>query len=717
MSYGTTFDDFEYEGEMDLKEMPPFWTVSLKDNKEDREKLHKWLIDDLDVKKKHAEPRIRVYRENLALYKGIHYRSQETRSQDFRRDEGERSIRNPKVVVNHVYDMIETKTARLCRFRPAIAVLPNNIEYHDKVNSRLVKILVDNRWYEVDIDQYFRDLQRAAFIYGEAFLKIYWDKAAGPVHPRYKLAKEAGIEIPALKKGEKIVDEKGNQVKLKKAIHVGDVNYRLVTPDRCFPQGKRYWADVEHVTEFEYVNIEEVKADYPDMQHEITEFKGMKFDPESLQEKRAQNEVIVHEFWHRPTKNLPNGAKVVFTDDVVLEVEDFPYEHRQLPHNRLTDIDIPDELPARSFITQIRTLQRHYNNLASGVARNHGLASAPKWVMPKGACAIKSLGNAATVVEYRGAVPPTLQAFNPTPGEVFGYMDRLENKIEKLSGVHGISRGAPPPGIRAGVALQFLDEQEAERETNAVAKRNESIRRAALHTIALMGQFYKDTDDRMIRILGKDNSYYFKSFKQADFTKAYDVRIQKSSSLPDSKAARIQSIIDLGQSFPGLFTNGQIIEMLDLGTDDAFKDMASAAVRAAESENESMLSGETVIEPKPWEDLITHWRIHLTCLQERQYKEEMPTPYRLMLEEHLKVTEMLIWKRMNENAAFRQKVLMLEQFPVFFTLDEMSRQIMATGGMPQPEVPAEIRTEPPPAEVVAEEALVEPQPQPEPVQE
>jgi len=717
MSYGTTFDDFEYEGELDLKSLPPFWTLSLKDDDEDRKKLLRWLKDDFDVKKKYAEPRIRSYRENIALYKGIHYRSQETRSQDFRRDEGERSIRTPKTVVNHIYDMVETKTSRLCRFRPAIVVLPHNIEHHDKINAKTVKLLVDNRWYEVDADRYFMELERSMFIYGESYIKVFWDKSAGPVHPIYDEALMLGTEIPAITNtGEKIITEDGEEVKLKQRIHVGDVCYKIVTPDFVFPEHRRCWDEVDHITEYEFRNVDAVKADFPDKQDQINEYKGMKYDPESLQEKRAQNEVLEYTFWYKPNKYLPKGAFVKYTDDIILEVKDYPYEHGEFPYNRLTDIDVPGELHARSFITQIRSLQRHYNNLASGVARNHGLASAPKWIMPKGACSIKSLGNAATIVEYRGNVPPTLQAFNPTPGEVFGYMDRIENKIEKLSGVHGISRGNPPPGIRAGVALQFLDEQEAERENSAVTKRNAIIKEVAKQSIALMGQYYKDTDNRMIRILGKDNSYMLKSFKMADFTKAYDVQIQKSSSLPDSKAAKIQSIIDLGTAFPGMFTNGQIVEMLDLGTDEAFKDMASVAVRAADSENESMLRGEPTMEPKPWEDLITHWRIHLTSLQERQYKEEMPGEHRSQLINHIKITEMLMWKRMNENAVFRNKVMMLEQFPVFFTMDPGSKQMLAGAPAAQGgEIPMQEGAKPPVQEV-AEQPTPEAMPAEEMVQ-
>ena len=557
--YGTTFDDFEMEGELETTDLSPIWAIK----HDDEEKLLDWLKKDWQNKVKLADPRIRIYRENLALYKGIHYRSQETRTQDFRRDSGDRSIRNPKIVVNHVYDMVETKTAKMSRFRPAIAVLPANDEWHDKQNARAVKTLVDSRWYEKDIDAIFRECQRASYIYGEAYIHVHWNPDIGEVHPLQKKFKEKGMEVPVLDENKQTIkNQDGESVTIKSEIRIGDVDYKIKYPDRVFPNGDaQNWDDVEHITEIEYMHIEEVKADYPDQAKKIKRSTETRFDYEQFEERRLKSEVPVKTFWHKPTKYLPKGLYIKFTDDVVLEKRDFPCDHGQIPFCRLTDVDVPSTVFARSFISTIRQLQRHYNNLASGIARNHGLASAPKWIMPKGACSVKALNNEATIVEYQGPVPPRLENMNPTHAEVFNYMEKLEANIQKLSAVHGISRGTPPSGIRAGVALQFLDEQEQERENNGVSKRNSLIRNVAKQTIALMRQHYKPEDNRMVRLLGKDNSIMLQSFDMADFTTVYDVRIQNSSSLPDSKPAKIQTIIDLNSAFPELFSKEQVIEI------------------------------------------------------------------------------------------------------------------------------------------------------------
>jgi hypothetical protein len=692
MSYGTTFDDFEWEADLELKDNSKLWTIDWKTKDKAKQKeVLKWLNDDWADKFSAAQPRIRTYRENLALYKGIHYRSQETRTQDFRRDAGDRSIRNPKIVVNHIYDMVESRVAKFNRKRPSIAVLPNTSEWDDRVNSKLGEKLLKHLWRQQDFDGVMRDNDRMTDIFGNGYVKVHFNKNAGPIHPLYKKAKEMGVEIDKLdKSGEAITTEKGERVKLKEWVKIGEIEYEILDPAKIFPEKKDKWEDVDHVTEITYVNIDELKAMYPNKEKDIKKRTGTRFDPEGMEEVNLRNEVPVRILWHKQTRFLPQGAKIVYTEDAILEVDDLPFKHGCLPFLRMSDIDVPTELHGRSFISVIKQLQRHYNNLASGVARNHGLASAPKWVMPAGAAKISSLNNEVTIIEYKGGVPPTLQSMNPTGVEIFNYMEKLEQNIEKLSGVHGISRGTPPPGIRAGVALQFLDEQEAERENNRVAKRNRFIIDIAKMTLSLMSQYYKKEDGRLLKIVGKDNEYAVESFEVADFDNGYDVQILNSSALPDSKAGKIQSIMDLSQSFPTLFSQEQIVDMLDLAADEKFKDGATIAVKSAESENESMLSGKPIEEPKAWEDLLVHYEVHLKALQSRQYKDLVPSEYQSALMEHIEITEMLIWKKCKENPVFMQKMIALfPQFPNFFYVDDEFRMLMKSGGiMPAPVEPA-----------------------------
>jgi len=666
------FDDYQIF--TDDNEPKPLWAIKFMndDGSVDEKKLLEWMQEDFDHKRKVAEPRVRTYRECISLYKGVQYKSQETRAQDYRRDAGDRSLRAPKIVVNHCYEMVETKVSKRARIKPAIQVLPWNDEYHDKINAELVKEVLDAKSEEENFNDLMTKMERGALTCGEYYLSIMWNKDKGDVHPLYKKYVGEGIEIPLLQEnGEPVRDDDGNIVTIKEVVKIGDIEYRLLTPEMVLPQEAKQFSESQHITICEYIHVDEAKRRYPLKADAIRESKEFLYDHQTMEEKRKKDYVLLRHFYHKPCKYLDKGIYIVACDDAILEITDYPYKHGQFPVLRLTDIEVPDEMWGRSFLMNIRQLQRHFNHLMSMQSRNAAILAHPKWVMPKGACSISSLENDITVLEYQGPVAPRIEAFNTSNQEGYLQMDRIERMIEKQSFVTGLTRGEVPPGMEAAVALQFLYENENERDNTGIQKRYRFIRDMYKMTLALMGQFYKAEDGRMIRILGQDNTYMLKSFEKADFTKAYDVVIQNASDLPDTKSGKIQSIVSLNaatQADP-IFKTPQIIDMLALGNDKGFKDQATIAVKTAEYENQSILSGEMTDEPKDWEDHLTHYDIHVKALQSTEIKGAPPEIIQALCD-HIQITEMLMWKRAKINPLFAQKLNMIDCFPIFFTLTE-----------------------------------------------
>lgn len=661
-----TFDDFEGQ-EFDHKEQKPFWTVNVKDDKA----VLEWLKKDLDIKRQQATGRLEDYRENLALYKGIHFRSQDTRTQAFNETSGsKRDLTNPKMVLNYVHDMVEMKLSKMTRFRTNTVLLPTHGEINDANNAKMIKMAVDTRWYDVNMDQYIRNQQRHAFLYGEGYIFTGWNKDIGDILPAYKKKK---------KKGEKVYlyDDEGNKTGevLTDPVHIGDVEYRNVTPDKIFPQKQPSWDRVEHLTELDFKEKEALKKDYPNKAELLEEDNSSNVDLVDAETFKDQGTAFFT-FWHKPSKYLPKGRKIVFTENNVLENEDYPYMDKEgnpvpyLPYDRLTDIDVPGELHGRSFIRNIKQPQRHANNLASQILRNHGIYAHPKWVAQAGTVKREAFDNNGTIMWFKGPFAPKLVSSNPTPSEVFNYLEKLEMLIERFSGVHGISAGKIPPQISAGIALQFLDEQETERSDTLIAKKNANAINITKKTMQLMGQFYKDTDGRYAKLFGKYNEYMTKSLKDADFARSYDVRIQNASSLPLSRASKTQTLIDLKTAFPTLLKDVVVLDLLDLAQDQKFRDKATVSVKAAESENDDFFEGREVTEPKPWEDLLIHYEIHMRDIQERTFKDDTDPANQARLQAHIMGTEMLMLDKASKNPLFRQKLLEIDSYPVFFTLPD-----------------------------------------------
>lgn len=603
------------------------------------EKAHSWLKQDIENKIQSSRGRIDIYRRNLAMFKGIQYRSYESR--DNIRDDNI-SIRNPKMCVNYVYDMVEQKVAQRARNKPGITFIPHNQdEWKDISNAKTAKILCDFKAKELDLNGKISECDKISFLQGTSFLDVGYD------------------------------------------IHKDDISLTTFRPDELFFQlGKRKLDDVVEYTTVQYLSVDQLKADYPDSAERITETDHTIFDYESFEEKSVAGYAKKYTYVHIPNKYFQPGCIITFCDSCILDWVEFPYADGKLPIEVLTDIDVIGELHGRPFVNNIVQMQRHHNLITSAIARNHGVASAPKWIVPKGACSINTLNNDVTVVEFSGPRAPALQQSNPTGQEIFMYQDKLEQFIGRLSGIYAISRGDVPPRISAASALMFLDEQEQQRDSQAISKRNKFIRNVYTKMLSRMKQFYKPEDGRMARILGKDNEYMVKSFvKDFDFNCSVD--IQNTSALPDSKAGRIQAIVDLNQATATdpIFKKEEVVQMLDLGADETFKNNATISLKAAQSILDSILDGDNEIpEPMPYDDLLVHYGVFMKALQARSFKEVIPSEVQQIIIERITTIEMLMWERSLRNATFRMKLEMLDNYPVFFRADKYNEMLAITAG-------------------------------------
>ena len=645
----------------DINSIKPYHTV------ETTEKAQlKWLNEVYEVLSKQATMRTTTQREHLAIYKGTPFITKRSNNRDS--DNLYRSSRVEKFVVNHLYDMVETKVAQMMRVKPAIDVMPTNSEFEDRNAAKATKLLIDHLWYINDVDHITEKIHRYTRIFGEAFLFITWNPNKGDLDPNYVKARDAGEKLHLTnKEGVLIYDENGQPVEIKNPVYTGDVEYDVPAPWRVLLQRKRQIEDVEYVIKVSIESVEDLKKRYPKKKNDITADKDLKvFDPERMGDRSLEEETVVMEFFHKKTDLLSKGKYIKFTKSAILESSELPYSHGELPFERLTDLDMPEQLNGCSRLELIRSIQNMHNNINTLIAKNIYLTGHAKWVMPRGACKIEQLGNDNTVIQYKGPVAPQMVHTQPNTPEVYNYRESLKDDMGTIYGVHGVSRGTPPNGVTAAVALQFLNEQESERASTDIVKHNNFIKNIAKKTLSVAGDYYLPDDGRMIRIVGKDNEHMIKYFDSANLSKSYDVRVQGGNALPESKAGRMQRIIELIQYKPDLLSPERLIELLDFGDTEKFTTLITEAVRSADSENQDLMQGNLVGEPEEWEDHIIHWRAHTKLIQKRSFKEETPLEIQQAVIDHITDTEFAMTEKAKENPLFQAKVAELALFPIFY---------------------------------------------------
>jgi hypothetical protein len=641
----------------------PFWSLDLENEKE----VLDWLRNELAFLKKDREERDRQMYRNLALYKGIQYMDQDR--PDIRERAQERTQAVKKIVANNIYELVQQKTARVIKYKPAVSVLPTHDELSDKAAAKANKQLLDHIWYTQD----FENIKAPTGItlkqiFGESALFVDWDEDKGDLHPDWDGEKK----IPLLgEDGEPVKNEDGSTKYIERPVRVGDVVCSVDVPINYYFERKSCFEDVNFYFRRKLMPVEEARMLFPSKSSEIKAGENaMAYDFYKMALVPVRNEVEVWEFYHKRTRGLDKGRRVYFTNEVVLTNRESPFEFDTLACARITDIEVPGELYGRSGIENVKSLTSSYNNMLNMALRNMIMVSHPKWMMPAGAAKKESLGNDITIVEYKGPIAPQLVQANPSPNELYNFMDKLQDMAQKIYGVYGVSRGDVPAGIKSGIALQYLAEQESERMNIDIIKFNQWILECAKLMLSIAGSYYDPSDKRYVRVLGRDNQWTSRFFDAANLSKSYEIKIQNSSALPASRAQRTQYIVDLNEQFPGLFTREQVVEMLDLGSSDKYVNDAVANIRTAQAENEMILDNEgtdSILSPEPQEDHIMHWKVHVRSMQEYAFKFTVPEAQKERMRDMVRAHEMYMVEYAAKNPLYAQKLAELEGFPLFYS--------------------------------------------------
>ena len=665
-----SFDDFDSTEQLgNTTEQKPF---QFREDKSPEGTLD-WLNANFDLMEKKSQARMYAYKRWAALYKGIHWRKQDTR--DYSLDLNINS-KKPRMVDNFVMELVDARVAQMSRFGTNFSAIPWNNEISDENAAKACEKLLKGRADEIDLDKVHRDADRIKYKYGTSFIFVEWDRDLGGKKAEVKRLEE-------IYKGQlppKIVK------RIEGGVNIGDVNVSAIPPYLVFPEvGKKVWEKkginqpVNHVDLIEWISIDELKAEYPNKNIEPNQRHY--YDYDTYEVSMPEDMVMVRHFYHPPTKFF-KGEYIKCCDSAILERTAYPYNHGKLPIIVDKDIEIEDELWGRPSVGQIEQMQRAYNNVESSNVRDLGLGSAPKWMAPKGAVDFRDLNNEFSVVEYKGLQAPQLVKNNPISSDSLVLQDRWAKRMGKKMKVYDISRGEVPTGITANSALRFLDEQESQ----VLAPDERRRKRRVLNTYRMMmnnmAQYYTASDDRTQRYLGKNNKYMIENMKRADFTKIYDVQFQNTSALPDTKTGKIAAIIDLNmatQTDP-VFKRADVVNMLDMGTDESFTERATFALDAAKMIFDKMLQGdEDVPAPEMHDDLLVYYTTFFMAIQSFQFKSTVPEEIKEAIYMYIKTLEGLIFLKMQKNTKLAMEVQTLEYYPSFFELPQLAPVPMAGG--------------------------------------
>lgn len=681
---------------------PPF---AIKNKDED---LLKWNGEINTALEDTARSRAMTSINNLLLYRGNYFEDQNSSGSDSSTNSGTTvSSQMSRVTIPELYEYTDNRVNRTARSATSFTIVPPTQEHTDKNGAKAVKSMLESIEYRERLQVLYRETIKDTIIFGENWILTLWDDYKGDIHPDWEKAKKS----PATDKGTTRTQVKIGKHEFefdpKKPIRIGDVFYRRPLPWEFDIDPRPTPEDCQWMRWRRWRYVDELCAEYPKMDAKIRERagKGTVFNMETLEADTYEGMVLETQIWVRSTRYLNDGRFIKMLPELILEKGDNPYprldssQWGNLPGERLTDIDVSGAVYGQSSYQLLAPLNHAVNQMFT-MARNSALvAGHPKILAPiQSGMKAESFSNDISILWYRAPFKPETITASVVSPDLFHLIDLFAQKLMQIEGRQSTSRGGElPPNVRSGKQMAMLEELEGLRAEERARKKDELIVNVMRKTMALVGDKYPESPERMIHILGRDKMPLIKSFDVTVFNKAYDVRVIPASllsSVPQERINQVQAMFD--SNLRALYPDEQWAAMLDLGTPGKFFDAVTASVDKADWENEEFINGRGVPEPIHGDDDFVHWRTHILLVRSVGYldfsdkmKEEVQT--------HLTVHEMSIYDQMVVNPAVTQWIQTQPLFPAFYVPPPQLPQMpMGPGGAPGAETPMPPPAAPPP---------------------
>lgn len=341
----------------------------------------------------------------------------------------------------------------------------------------------------------------------------------------------------------------------------------------------------------------------------------------------AEELTYVYEYWKKPCRDYPNGLLAICagTDAKgVLYAEDNPYlkafedieplkELEGIAWVHFGCIEAPGRFWNISPIEPMRPLQVEYNKTITDIVQNRATVGRNKILAPKTArIDRREFANIhGQLIEYHGIKEPNILPAVPLPVQVERETERNRQDMDTISGSHEVSRAEAPSGVKSGIAINYLLEQDDTTFAPIIRNFEFGKRKVAIMKLAIARYFYSDV--RLIKSAETEGPADIMAFRSEDITA--NIRIVPGSAMPQSRAA-------LQATYMDLFGLGAIID--DQGRPDPIKlfnllkhtmpieamsEEETLDISRAKRENMLLMNGTEVL-PQPWENQIIHIAEH-----------------------------------------------------------------------------------------------------------
>ncbi len=529
---------------------------------------------------------------------------------------------------NRILPIATSRVAKKIKNRPIFTCVPFSYDDEDMNAAEIGEKVLENDWNKLSLTDKLLAVQLWTEICGSGFWKVYWDSTKGKSQEyvmqgdgtpyrdnKNQLVQPAQIQELGL---QDVIGQLPT-----KQIAQGNVCVEVLSPFEIFPDPlAQSIEDCEWVIEEKIRSVEYVKTKYdidakPDAGAIVGIAESRMAGTQISSDNTDYKGVRVKEFYAKDSSKYQGGCYAVVINDKLAQppkqLSDSPYVH--CPYIMFSSQPIPGRFWPTSVTTQLRGPQTDLNKIKSQIRENATRIGNASVLLSRQAN-VEMEGLPGEQIWYDDLMPnarPDYLIPPPLPGYVLQEVDRIEESITEISGIHDVSKAMVPTGVTAASAINLLQEADDTRIGPEIQNMETSLAVAGDSILKLRAKFNDHSD--LIQLVGEDGDLDIEEYKNTMLKDNTNVEVQSGSTMPRSKAAQQAAMTDiLNTSLQyGLQPDPRVLRkfLRDYGAgslEKLFADLETDELQV-NRENRLMLQG-TAIDINDWDDDDYHIAAH-----------------------------------------------------------------------------------------------------------
>jgi len=540
----------------------------------------------------------------------------------------DRLSKNPRKA-NIILPQARSVIARLMKNKATIVTEALTSDDRDVRSTKVAREALEDFWFNVNagempsnrkfvgMESGLARLYWFMLVYGEAVIRPYFNSAA---------------QVPIIVDG-KVVQEEVGEVDAK---ILGYFDYRYDVLGRFIIE--KQILSVEEIYERYNIEVKPETITFNQIEQQVNSILGLG----KTSDKVYTDAAIVYRYFERKSKKYPKGRILVGTKGVDLWEGEIPEEFDgELPHVRVPFEEVLSEMKVtRGLVEDMIPLQEDYNDT---LRRMDDYKRMSGKLLISNASNIKTkwsdeVGQIISVDDITGSaryLPPA-----QVPQFFFDNLSRIKLDLQDITMTHDVSKARVPANVRSGYAVQLLQEKDEDELYPYLIKIEGKLVEFLNKVLNIMKVRY--SEERLVRITGRDNLLDVKSFRGEDLSGNYRVKIAFGSWLPQSKQSR-QEVV-MAWLAAGLVTQDEAKKYLEIGNEDVLLDPPDQ--KRAEEELFLYRNGQgDLVQVRMYDDHETHAKIFRDYMESSEFLK-LPLITQQMIEQHWQMHVMALQQMM-----------------------------------------------------------------------